>query len=325
LAIGQPNVGLFSDEGGRFFGGHAMSQDNQLKTIAGLSSLWDGKEISRLRGGDGDMLLYGRRVSLHLMVQEIILEQLMMNRIVEYQGFLPRCLIAFPLSTAGNRPYVGEDLSSNTAIQAYYERLNSLLNREFPVKPYPAPQNELHPRLLNLSKSAKMEWIRYHDSIDKDLAQGGRLEQVRRFANKAAEHVLRLAGNLAMVDQVEIELIEAEDVCRGIVLMEYYLKEAMRIQGHLSIPPDILLAKKFLEWCWSKNREIVSLIEIYQKGPIQIRQASKAMSVMEILVNHGWALPVPGAEIDGKRYQEAWIIRSPSEYPANPANPLSSH
>ena len=44
LAIGQPNIGLFSDEGGRFFGGHAMNSDNQIKTMAGLSSLWDGKE-----------------------------------------------------------------------------------------------------------------------------------------------------------------------------------------------------------------------------------------------------------------------------------------
>lgn len=32
LDIGQPSIGLFSDEGGRFFGGHAMSRDNQIKT-----------------------------------------------------------------------------------------------------------------------------------------------------------------------------------------------------------------------------------------------------------------------------------------------------
>ena len=100
-ADGQPSIGLFSDEGGRFFGGHAMNRDNLLKTLAGLSSLWDGKEISWMRAGDGDMLLYGRRLSLHLMMQEVVLSQLISNPIFDLQGFLPRCLIAFPQSMAG--------------------------------------------------------------------------------------------------------------------------------------------------------------------------------------------------------------------------------
>ena len=40
--VGQPSLGLFSDEGGGFLGGHAMNADNRLKTIAGLSNLWGG-------------------------------------------------------------------------------------------------------------------------------------------------------------------------------------------------------------------------------------------------------------------------------------------
>ncbi len=69
LAAGQPSVGLFSDEGGRFIGGHGMNPDNLLKTAAGMSGLWDGKPVDRVRGGDGATKLYGRRVSCHLMVQ----------------------------------------------------------------------------------------------------------------------------------------------------------------------------------------------------------------------------------------------------------------
>jgi hypothetical protein len=33
-------------------GGHGMNQDNQLKTAAGLSELWDGIRISRVRATD---------------------------------------------------------------------------------------------------------------------------------------------------------------------------------------------------------------------------------------------------------------------------------
>jgi hypothetical protein len=127
LDVGQPSVGLFSDEGGRFFGGHAMNRDNQIKTIAGLSSLWDGKEISRMRSGEGSVVLYGRRLALHLMIQEVILERLMSNRMAEYQGFLPRCLISYPLSTAGNRPYVEEDLNHNPDLVRYWRQINCIV------------------------------------------------------------------------------------------------------------------------------------------------------------------------------------------------------
>lgn len=68
LSTGQPSLGIFSDEGGRFFGGHAMNRDNQIKTIGGLSSLWDARPVNRSRAGDGSMVLYGKRVSLHPLI-----------------------------------------------------------------------------------------------------------------------------------------------------------------------------------------------------------------------------------------------------------------
>lgn len=312
LAIGQPSIGIFSDEGSRFFGGHAMSRDNQLKTIGGLSSLWDGKEISRLRGGDGNMLLFGRRTSMHLMIQEPILEQLMSNKMIEYQGFLPRCLISFPETTAGKRPYVEEDISKDPAIIKYNNHFNLMLDTKLPVAPYPAPQNELIPRKIILTKEAKAEWVLYHNAIDQELAPGGRLEPIRRFSNKAAEHVLRLAGILAMTENINTQEIGVEYIGRAIVLVEYYLTETMRIQSCLSIDPDLLLAKKVLNWCWEKGRSIFSLQEIYQCGPAQIRQASKARSIMSLLESHGWATSTPSIEIEGKYHKEAWTVRHQS-------------
>ncbi|MEO6247025.1 MAG: DUF3987 domain-containing protein [Sphingomicrobium sp.] len=69
LAIGQPSMGLFSDEGGMFVGGVGMSKENVLKSAAGFSHLWDGAPVKRLRSLDGATVLFGRRVSLHLMLQ----------------------------------------------------------------------------------------------------------------------------------------------------------------------------------------------------------------------------------------------------------------
>lgn len=289
LAVGQPSIGIFSDEGGRFFGGHAMGRDNQIKTISGLSSLWDGRPINRSRAGDGSMVLYGRRVSLHLMIQESILELLMGNKAIEQQGFLPRCLLSFPTSTAGSRPYSHKDVNDSRELVQYWSRINDLLDRKFPTDPLPAPQNELKPPFLTLTQDAKSAWVEFHDATDRELKTGGRWEVIRRFGSKAAEHVLRLAGVLAMVDDPSMKVIEEKFIHQGISLVEYYMSEILRVQGCLLSPYSLMEAQKVLDWCWSKGIETLPLRQLYQNGPVDIRDAKKARAVMKTLEDHLWA------------------------------------
>src|SRR5262249_6979754 len=68
FGIGWPSLGLFSAEGGRFVGGHGMSDDAKLRTAASLSTLWDGEPTKRVRASDASTMS-GRRLALHLMVQ----------------------------------------------------------------------------------------------------------------------------------------------------------------------------------------------------------------------------------------------------------------
>jgi hypothetical protein len=64
LADGQHAQGIFTDEGGQFIGGHGMSEESELRTIAMLSRLWQGDRIDRVRATDREHLtLYGRRRS----------------------------------------------------------------------------------------------------------------------------------------------------------------------------------------------------------------------------------------------------------------------
>lgn len=291
LAEGQPSIGLFSDEGGRFFGGYAMSRDNVLKTVAGLSSLWDGKAITRMRAGDGNMLLYGRRFALHLMIQEGVLQGLMQQNLVEVQGFLPRCLITFPASMVGQRPYMEEDVTKDPAIADYWKAIVNLLDRPFPVKEAPAPQNELLPSSIALSDDAKKIWIAFHDRIDKATAVGQSYHPIRRFASKAAEHVLRIAGSLALVENPETEIITQPYIERAAILIDYYLAERSRIQGYVTISAELLEAASLLNWCWERGKTQILLTECYQLGPASIRTAERARKTMSILVSHGWATP----------------------------------
>ena len=70
FATGQPSLGVFSDEGGQFLGGHGVSADNRLTTVAGLSALWGGDTINRTRARDGASTLYGRRLAIVMMLPE---------------------------------------------------------------------------------------------------------------------------------------------------------------------------------------------------------------------------------------------------------------
>ena len=127
LERGQPSAGIFSDEGGRLIGGHAMNSDNALKTACGLSSLWDGKPLTRVRKGEGSKILYGRRLAVHLMIQPVVLMQLLSNEMLMGQGLLSRCLFSAPLPLAGTRKYQEVDLSKDPIILSFLRSYQQII------------------------------------------------------------------------------------------------------------------------------------------------------------------------------------------------------
>lgn len=309
LEDGQPSVGLFSDEGGRFLGGNAMSRDNVLKTLAGLSSFWDakpGKPITRIRSVDKSLALYGRRVALHLMIQESVYSQLNQQSMCESQGFLPRCLISFPESMAGRRSYVMADISRAPAIVRFKQCCNNLLDRVFPTAPLPAPQNELEPPTITLSEDATSLWVQFYESIEAELGAGHRFHSIRRFGSKAPEHVLRVAGVLSVFEDPATRRIEAEYVARAIAIINYYLCERLRLEDYYSIEPALLNAQKVLDWASAKEKPGVILKELYQFGPPNVRSKDKALAILKVLESHGRAFPIPAHELKQDAKGKAW-------------------
>jgi len=305
LAVGQPSLGLFSDEGGRFIGGHGMNDDNLVKTAAGLSGLWDGTPISRVRSGDGDSLLYGRRLTTHLMVQPEIAQMLLSNQILLSQGLLSRCLCTWPESTIGARSYVEEDLSSAEEILSYEKRLTEILAGHLPIAD--RQRNALTPRQLPLSAEAKRLYIRFHDAVEKELA--GTFQCIRGFANKAAEHAVRLAAVLQLVENLQCESIDVNHMANGIDITKHYLSESLRIFDAGQEDPQLTLAEKLLVWLRERGGPLIAITEIYQRGPNAVRSAKTARNLMRILEEHGWVLPIEkGAVIDRKFYREVWRV-----------------
>ena len=69
LRFAWPSVAWASSEGANVTGGHAFKDDALLPTLAFLNSRWDGAPIDRARSVEDYSRVYGRRVSVSLMLQ----------------------------------------------------------------------------------------------------------------------------------------------------------------------------------------------------------------------------------------------------------------
>jgi hypothetical protein len=306
LAAGQPSVGLFSTEGGQFIGGNGMNSDNRLKTVSGLSSIWDGAPICRVRSGDGATNLIGRRVAMHLMVQPDVASILLGDRLLADQGFLSRMLVVSPEGTIGTRMWRDEQSQTEAELKRYHARLLSIFEAEMPLAP--GKSNELEPRSLPLSQKAQQLFVQFHDHVEREMREGGSLEPIRGLANKLPEHAARLGAVLATVNDLQTCEVSGQELEAGITLAKFYAGEAIRLFCQTN--PDLQLAGKLLLWLQNQWGEpVVSLPDIYQRGPNAIRENFTAARMVRILEEHLWLTKVPGgATVRGQFRREAWRI-----------------
>lgn len=306
-ATGRPSIGLFHDAG-EFLGGHAMNAENRTKSAAGLSRLWDAGEFDRVRAGDGAQKYFGRRLSMHLMIQPVIAESVLSDDILTGQGLLARTLLAWPASTIGHRPYVEIDLSTDVDLARYCKHVSALLEREPLMRA--GAINELEPRALALTPEAKRVWISVHDAIESDQQDAGTFASVRAWASKSPAQTLRIAGVLTLIENPDAGLIQAETIERAALVMQYHLREAARIVGTASVPAEIRHAEALRDWCHRENRTHLYSRAALQYGPACIRTSTAFNAAIQVLERTGWAMAIEGGyKIDGALRRRAWIIR----------------
>jgi Protein of unknown function (DUF3987) len=308
LDVGQASLGVFAAEGGQFIGGHAMADDAKLRTAAGLSAVWDGDPIKRIRVLDGISVLPGRRVSMHLMAQPDVAAIWFGDPLLAEQGLLSRVLVTAPEGASGTRFWKESTPESDAAINCYGERLLEILER--PLLFANGTRNELTPRTLPLSSQARSLWIHFHDHVEARLGVGGELEPVRGLANKLPEHAARIAAVLTLVEDIEAYEVAEMRMANGIALAEHFASEALRLFGASRVNPDLLLAQRLLNWLLLQWREpSVSLPDIYQRGLNAIGDQATARRLVTILEEHKRLVRIPGgATIGGQRRHDAWRI-----------------
>jgi hypothetical protein len=286
LLYGHPSQGIFSDEGGQFFGGYVSKPENLLRSVAGLCRLWDGSPILRTRAAQGESAArHGCRLSAHLMIQPIVATSVLSNSVMQGQGFLARFLIAWPQSLAGTRFYENADPNSDQRLKRYWQRMDHLLN----LKPTIDESGELTPKILPLEPQALPIWIAEHDDIEAQLGRGGDMLDIKPTAAKHAENVLRIAGILAVVDNSEV--ITLTTINRAVELMRWYLNEALRLTYPAKVSPHLLKAQRLLDWLVAKKWDGFDARRLQREGPRFVRTSARERNViLEVLAQHRWLI-----------------------------------
>jgi len=305
---GHPSIGLFSAEGGQMIAGHGMRDERKIFTASGLCSLWDGQELKRIRVLDGIYNLPGRRLALHLMIQPRIAAMLFNDRELEDIGFLSRILVAAPESLAGTRIYTEAPPWANSTLDTFKQVILEILRR--PCLTAEGCKNILQPRPLPFSSEAKAIWVEFHNEVEKNIGPGGKFEQIKGFSGKLPEQAARIAGILTLIDNLnarEIPVNFMESACH---IARYYANETLRIFQIGTTSSELMEAQKLLDWLHkSWEDSMISLPDIYQRGPNSVRDKSTAKHLVKILADHGWLEEIPGgAKIQGRFRSEVWRI-----------------
>jgi hypothetical protein len=307
LAAGCPSIGIFAAEGGQFTGGHGMTEEAKLRTAAGFSAVWDGEPIRRVRGGDGVLVLPGRRAAMHLMAQPDVAMVWLSDPILRDQGLLSRVLAAAPEPASGTRLWREPSPDSEAAMKRYGARLLDILECPLPLADGTA--NELTPRKLALDPEARRMWIGFANHVERAIAPSGEFEAIRGLANKLAEHAARIAGVLTMVRDPDTGTVKASDLEAGIELAQFYAGEALRLDGASRANGELLEAQKLLDWLLASQEPAVSVRFVCQYGPNSIRTSERAEELIGLLVKHGWLVLAPkGTVMNGQRCGKAWLI-----------------
>lgn len=264
IASGWPSASLWSDEGAIIMNGHGM-QNNTTKFIALLNRLWDGNAFIAHRKTTKSFTVENRRLTISLMMQPIILEQMLAKNggISRQSGFLARSLIAYPKSEMGNRFYK-EPPAKIPSLQQYHQRLTDCLESTLMLD-----KNGCHNLpTLHFSQAAKNEWVSFFNQVERGLKDPKMWKSIRDFASKAAENAARLSALLHLFNGGTSD-ISAENMDQAISIIRWHLNESKRVLGNQFLTPTQHSANKILHWMIDRELTETSPRELVQYGPIR--------------------------------------------------------
>lgn len=298
LLRSQSHIGIFTGEGGELLGGHSLREDRRSAGLAWFLKAWGAETLDTLTRGDGLSILLGRRVSMHAMVQPVLLRGLLIDPLAQGQGFLARCLVSEPGTLAGTRLFKAGNPAEAPAVRAYHAALRHLLSRQAPVHKH-GDGCELDTRALGMSENAAALWIEFYNQIEIEQGAGAELQGARAFASKAAEHAARIAGVVQIVSDPEASEVSVETMAGAIEVATFYISEHVRLTGAGTEDRRHALLRLLL--AWMQERGQIGHKELLQRAPnpVRVLKAEGINPLLDELALRGYV----------RRNRDAWEVR----------------
>lgn len=285
LAMHWPSGGVVSAEAGIVFGSHGMGKDSAMRNLGLLNQLWDGGGLTIDRRSTESFTVRGARLTVALQIQEPTLREFFTRSgaLARGTGFLARFLVAWPESTQGSRPFT-EAPKSWPHLAMFNSRIAEILKQPVPID----EDGALTPSMLPLTRDAKAAWIEFHDSIERELASGGELYDVRDVASKSADNAIRLAALFQIFEHGDSEAIGLDCFDGASRIVAWHLSESRRFFGEFALPPAVVDAARLDGWlvgyCRRENKNAAGKNDTLQRGPLRDGAAlDAAISVLAAL------------------------------------------
>ena len=136
-----------------------------------LSRLWDDGSVDRIRGGDGAVKLYGRRLTISLATQPGNGLEWLASPVLADQGLFSRLLVVAPESRIGTRFVTPETEARVRQTQDDLDRFHARVKKLLEAVPKGA---ELNPSPLRLSSVAHELWRDFSNAVEAEMAARGK-------------------------------------------------------------------------------------------------------------------------------------------------------
>jgi len=193
-------------------------------------------------------------------------------------------------SLVGTRFEEEDEVGLNALIMDKY---NHMIKTILDAQPPETDNKQVHKVILSeeVIKARRL----FHNQIEKMMATGDKLEDVRDIASKTVSqtvkmaHILHIAGNPIVLNQAE-SVINIDTWVKAKALGKFHLNEAVRIQRAAIEDMSIVYAKKLIDWIKKRKLKEVSSREVQQNGPRPRPKTSEATVVLNILCEYGYLL-----------------------------------
>jgi hypothetical protein len=258
-----------------------------------LTSIWSGRGFSFDRKTTESGISRNARLTIHVAIQPVVMQNAMKrhgDKLVG-SGLLPRFMISSPESMIGKRfDYGGEIGYGNQSFLGGLESFERLISEMLQLPEERDENGNIVRRLLHFSPDAANLLREIGNDIEAKQAPGQPYANIKPFASRSAENIVRLAGLFHFINGGEGD-IPAEVVRQADTVQCWYANEVLRLFGTPPLPEHVVDANLLLLWLQNYFRQINGYPFrkniLYQRGPNSIRSKDRMNAALDYLVFQG--------------------------------------